>query len=97
MIRVACRIALMAGLVVNVAPIGAQAAGQNARAEPSWTYGVVRTGAERDAIKSMPITQRPYRPLHFYGNTVRRLHYRGTALPAPRDVVGAGSATILRK
>jgi hypothetical protein len=95
MIRVVCGIALVAGLVVSVAPIGAQAGG--ARAEPNWTYGVVRTGAEREAIKSLPITQRPYRPLHFYGNTVRRLHYRGTALPAPRDVVGAGAATILRK
>ena len=95
MIRVVCRIALVAGLVANVAPIGAQADG--AQGEPNWTHGVVRTGAEREAIKSLPITKRPYRPLHFYGNTVRRLHYRGTALPAPRDVVGAGAATILRK
>ncbi len=38
-------------------------------AEPSWTYGVVRVGESRDAIKSMPITERPYRPLHVYGNT----------------------------
>lgn len=65
--------------------------------EPSWTYGIVRVGESRDSIKSMPITERPYRPLHVYGNTVRRMHYRGTAIPAPRDVVGAGAATILRK
>lgn len=65
--------------------------------EPTWSYGVVRVGEDRDAIKSMPITERPYRPLHFYGNTVRRMHYRGTAVPAPRDIVGAGAATILRK
>lgn len=97
MVRVLCRVALVAGVVVNVASLGTQADGQTARGEPGWTYGVVRTGAERDAIKSKPITERPYRPLHFYGNTIRRLHYRGTALPAPRDVVGAGAATILRK
>ncbi len=65
--------------------------------EPGWTYGVVRIGEDRDAIKSLPMTERPYRPLHFYGNTVRRMHYRGTPLPAPRDVVGAGAATVLRK
>lgn len=37
-------------------------------------------------MDALPITERPYRPLHFYGNTVRRLHYRGQALPAPRDL-----------
>jgi hypothetical protein len=65
--------------------------------EPSWSYGVVRVGEEREAIKSKPITERPYRPFHFYGNTVRRMHYRGTAVPAPRDIVGASAATIMRK
>jgi hypothetical protein len=32
------------------------------------------TAAERAAIRSMPITERPYRPGHVYGNNVRRLH-----------------------
>jgi hypothetical protein len=72
-------------------------AGHPVSREPSWTYGVIRVGDDRDAIKSMPITDRPYRPLHFYGNTVRRMYYRGTPMPAPRDVLGAGAATILRK
>lgn len=62
--------------------------------EPGWSGPVLLFGEERDAVKSMPITQRPYRPLHFYGNTVRRMHYRGTAVPAPRDVFGAGKAVI---
>ena len=99
MVRVLCRVVLVAGLAVTLAPVGVQAETTSHRSggEPSWTHGVVRTGPERDAIKSLPITARPYRPLHFYGNTVRRLHYRGTALPAPRDVVGAGAATVLRK
>lgn len=32
------------------------------------------TATERAAIRQMPITTRPNRPGHFYGNTVRRLH-----------------------
>jgi hypothetical protein len=64
--------------------------------EPDWTSGIIKSGEERDALRSVPVTNRPYRPLHFYGNTVRRLHYRGTALPAPRDVVQAGAVTVRR-
>jgi hypothetical protein len=68
---------------------------KGAGGEPGWERGVVLFGQEREQVKSMPITERPYRPLHFYGNTVRRMHYRGTAIPAPRDVVRAGAATIV--
>ncbi|HYW79588.1 MAG TPA: hypothetical protein VE890_08425 [Thermoguttaceae bacterium] len=32
--------------------------------------------AHREAIRQMPILERPNRPGHFYGNTVRRLHAR---------------------
>lgn len=32
------------------------------------------SAAQREAIRQMPITSRPSRPGHFYGNTVRRLH-----------------------
>jgi hypothetical protein len=35
------------------------------------------TAAERQVIRSMPITSRPNRPGHFYGNTVRRLNSFG--------------------
>ena len=49
-----------------------------AQAEPGWSPVVIPTGAYREQIKSMPIEQRPYRPFHFYGNTVRRSYYRGT-------------------
>jgi hypothetical protein len=38
---------------------------------------VVTFGPAREQIKSTPIEQRPYRPLHVYGNTVRRRHARG--------------------
>jgi hypothetical protein len=38
---------------------------------------IVTFGSAREQIKSTPIEQRPYRPLHVYGNTVRRRHARG--------------------
>ncbi len=31
---------------------------------------------QRREIRQMPIESRPYRPIHFYGNTVRRLNRR---------------------
>jgi hypothetical protein len=47
---------------------------------------IVTFGEAREEIKSTPITQRPYRPLHVYGNTVRRRHERAAASPtAPRQ------------
>jgi hypothetical protein len=42
---------------------------------------VITFGDTREEIKSTPITQRPYRPLHVYGNTVRRRHQRSTPKP----------------
>ena len=53
-------------------------------AEPGWSPVIIATGPYRKQIEATPIEQRPYRPLHFYGNSVRRLHYRGTVLPVPR-------------
>ena len=62
------------------------------REEPRWLGVVVARGDLRDEIEATPFLDRPYRPLHFYGNTVRRSHYRGTMLPNGGDVVrGAGS------
>jgi len=37
---------------------------------------VIARGAQREAIKSTHILNRPDRPLHFYGNTARRRHAR---------------------
>jgi hypothetical protein len=45
---------------------------------------IVTFGDAREEIKSTPITQRPNRPLHFYGNTVRRRHERATTPSSPR-------------
>ena len=38
---------------------------------------VITFGETREQIKSTPIEKRPYRPLHVYGNTVRRRVHRG--------------------
>ena len=56
-------------------------------AEPGWSPVVIATGEYRESIKSLPIEQRPYRPFHFYGNTIRRNHYRGNPMVMPRDIV----------
>ncbi len=39
---------------------------------------VIAVGAQRQEIRATPILERENRPLHFYGNTVRRLHSRQT-------------------
>lgn len=54
--------------------------------EPGWSPVVIPTGDYREQIKSMPIEARPYRPLHFYGNSVRRNHYRGNPVVTPKDL-----------
>lgn len=63
-------------------------------AEPGWSGSVIAFGQERERLLATPIEQRPYRPLHFYGNAVRRSHYRGTILPAPRDFIDGGTSLI---
>lgn len=42
-----------------------------------WDSTIILRGQERAVVKSMPIEKRPMRPLHFYGNTIRRMEYRG--------------------
>ena len=61
----------------------ASASGQ----EPGWSGRVIAFGEQRTQIEATPIIHRSYRPLHFYGNTVRRRYYRGPALPLPTGVV----------
>jgi hypothetical protein len=63
-------------------------------AHPGWSPIILPTGQYRAEIKSMPIESRPYRPLHFYGNTVRRNYYQnlsaqslGTQQPASPSIV----------
>ncbi len=46
---------------------------------------VIAFGAEREEIRATPILERQNRPLHFYGNTVRRIHARQTGSVLPRQ------------
>ncbi len=65
-------------------------------AEPGWSPVIVARGSYRHQIESLPIEQRPYRPLHFYGNSVRRSHYRGNPLPLPKDVIITAGQIVRR-
>ena len=58
-------------------------------AEPGWLPQVVVAGPARERIRAIPVVNRPYRPLHFYGNTARRIHYRGHILPRRSDLRAA--------
>lgn len=79
--------------LISLGALGLFAA-EAAAQEPGWSGRVVTFGEQRAAIESTPIIQRQYRPLHFYGNTIRRMYYRGTAMPSPRDV-GAGLRSMI--
>jgi hypothetical protein len=48
-------------------------------AQSGFDPRIIAVGEARDQIKSKPIEQRPNRPLHVYGNTIRRRHSRGNA------------------
>jgi hypothetical protein len=66
-------------------------------AEPGWKGTIVARGEFRQQIESTPILERPYRPFHFYGNTIRREYYRGVAIPLPRDLVNGTRALVTRQ
>jgi hypothetical protein len=61
--------AVAAAALVPVSPVDAVG--------NSFDPRVVTFGESREQIKSTPVLERPYRPLHVYGNTVRRRHHRG--------------------
>ena len=65
--------------------------------EPGWLGVVIARGELKQWIDSTPIVDRPNRPFHFYGNTVRRKYYRGNPLPQPSDVVKGGAALIEKR
>lgn len=65
--------------------------------EPQWWGVVVARGADQARIDATPVAERPYRPFHFYGNTVRRQYYRGSPLPLPRDVTMGAQAFLFRR
>lgn len=62
--------------------------------EPQWVPVVIARGEFRRQIEATPIELRPNRPLHFYGNTVRRMHYRGSAVPRSQDFAATGRSLV---
>lgn len=64
---------------------------------PGWLGVVVARGELKQEIESTPILDRPNRPFHFYGNTVRREYYRGSAGPRASDVVKGGAALVFKR
>lgn len=52
----------LAASLLDVAPAGAN----------GFDPRVITFGEARDEIKNKPMTERPNRPLHVYGNSVRR-------------------------
>ena len=64
--------------------------------EPNWYPYVVARGQDRVVIQNTPMEYRPYRPFHFYGNTIRRTYYRGTAAPQPRDIIRMSTIVLTR-
>ncbi|MFM8733603.1 MAG: hypothetical protein ACKOC8_00160 [Pirellulales bacterium] len=67
--------AATAAALVPVSPAGAANNGFDPR--------IIAFGEAREQIQNTPVLERPYRPLHVYGNTVRRRHSRGVATPRP--------------
>jgi hypothetical protein len=66
-------VAAIAAALVPVSPADASGTGFDPR--------IITFGPSREQIKNMPMLERPYRPLHVYGNTVRRRHHRATSAP----------------
>ncbi len=66
-------------------------------AEPGWVGVIIARGELRDQIESTPILERPYRPLHVYGNTIRRNHYRGAPIPKLKDVVQSAGSIVTNR
>ncbi len=50
-----------------------------------WSPRIIATGEFKEKIEATPIELRPNRPLHFYGNTVRRRHYRSLKASSQRS------------
>ena len=70
------RAALVAAAMTSVSLTAAAAFA--ADASPNVSMRIITFGETRQQLQSTPIEQRPYRPLHFYGNRVRRQNNRGS-------------------
>jgi len=97
----------LAVLVLSVGMLlvgsGATAATANSSATPAtsngpgWLGVVVARGELKQQIDSTPIVERPNRPLHFYGNAVRRKYYRAASLPKQSNMAKGSESLINSK
>ena len=85
----------LASLILSVVSVSSVSAANSN--EPGWLGVIVARGELKEQIESTPILDRPNRPFHFYGNTVRRQYYRGTSAPAPRDFAKGGAAMVFKR
>jgi hypothetical protein len=60
--------------------------------EPGWWGVVIADPYTQTQIDRTDIRLRPYRPFHLYGNSVRRMFYRGNPLPTMQDVANSVQA-----
>lgn len=60
--------------------------------ETGWSARIIATGEFKEKIESTPIEMRPNRPLHFYGNTVRRRYYRALKTSSQKTVSNRSQA-----
>lgn len=69
--RIAFRVLIIAFIVVAVGTY-------SIAADSDVSKRIIVTGKQREQLRATPIVNRPNRPLHFYGNTVRWIHQART-------------------
>ncbi len=69
--RFRCVAAALLAILILPAVAAARPAASNRRAVPAPT---APDSLNRETIRQMPLLERPDRPGHIYGNTVRRMH-----------------------
>ena len=88
------RLFLVAAIAVSALAISCQSGFAN---ESGWYPYVIARGQDRAVIENTPIELRPNRPFHFYGNSVRRVYYRGNQMPRTRSYVRRSNPGVRRR
>jgi hypothetical protein len=83
-VRISCLLVALS-LVTNSVFADPRFNAQRASGEPQWEGKVFLQGEAKAIKDATPILERPYRPLHLYGNMQRRHHYRDTVIPSRTD------------
>lgn len=90
------KLQIFTGILLPLILVAAFLTQSAAADEPSWYPYVLARGNDRAVIKNKPMHERPYRPMHFYGNTIRRNYHRGFAPPLPRDWFRSATVVLRR-